>query len=395
MSAAVAEGNQPAPELRLVWEPLEIGSTRVKNRIMMTAQTTLFGRDNVLGDRHIEFFRERAKGGAALFITEQQAGHRISKGSFFEGCSAWEKRAIPQYAKLADAVHEHGARQFVQLFGCGVHDKGTMIMDEWHPLWGVSKMPSIVHHEMPMVMEQEHVGDVVKGFAESALNVKVAGCDGVELHAAHSYLLGQFLSPAFNDRTDRYGGSVRGRCQVILEIGEAVRALVGDDFTVGVRLSFDEFMGDAGITPDQSEEQLEVLSTSGFFDFFNISGGGYYTLHRAVSPMNIENGFMLPFARRAKAVVGNRAKVFAVGPDHRPATGGARACRRRHRHGRDDARADGRAAPDQEDPRGPAEGDPPLHGRQRVRSPPLRQPPGHLRGQPERRPRGHAGAARR
>ncbi|MDE0051659.1 MAG: FAD-dependent oxidoreductase [Rhodospirillales bacterium] len=313
MSAAAAEGSQPAPELRLVWEPLEIGSTRVKNRIMMTAQTTLFGRDNVLGDRHIEFFRERAKGGAALFITEQQAGHRISKGSFFEGCSAWEKRAIPQYAKLAEAVHEHGARQFVQLFGCGVHDKGTMIMDEWHPLWGVSKMPSIVHHEMPMVMEQEHVDDVVKGFAESALNVKVAGCDGVELHAAHSYLLGQFLSPAFNDRTDRYGGSVRDRCQVILEIGEAVRTLVGDDFTVGVRLSFDEFMGDAGITPDQSEEQLEVLSTSGFFDFFNISGGGYYTLHRAVSPMNIENGFMLPFAKRAKAVVGNRAKVFAVG----------------------------------------------------------------------------------
>ena len=313
MSAAAAEGNQSAPELRLVWEPLEIGSTRVKNRIMMTAQTTLLGRDNVLGDRHIEFFRERAKGGAALFITEQQAGHRISKGSFFEGCSAWEKRAIPQYARLADAVHEHGARQFIQLFGCGVHDKGTMIMDEWHPLWGVSKMPSIVHHEMPMVMEQEHVDDVVKGFGESALNVKVAGCDGVELHAAHSYLLGQFLSPAFNDRTDRYGGSVRKRCQVLLEIGEAVRAQVGDNFTVGVRLSFDEFMGDAGITADQTEEQLEVLSTSGLFDFFNISGGGYYTLHRAVAPMNVENGFMLPFAKRAKAVVGNRAKVFTVG----------------------------------------------------------------------------------
>ena len=313
MSAAAVEREQSASELRLVWEPLEIGSTRVKNRIMMTAQTTLYGRDNVLGDRHIEFFRERAKGGAALFITEQQAGHRISKGSFSEGCSAWEKRAIPQYAKLADAVHEHGARQFVQLFGCGVHDKGTMIMDEWHPLWGVSKLPSIVHHEIPLVMEQEHVDDVVKGFGESALNVKVAGCDGVELHAAHSYLLGQFLSPAFNDRTDRYGGSVRNRCQVLLEIGESIRARVGDSFTVGVRLSFDEFMGDAGITPDQTEEQLEILSTSGFFDFFNISGGGYYSLHRAVSPMDVQHGFMIPFAKRAKAVVGNRAKVFVVG----------------------------------------------------------------------------------
>ena len=313
MSAAAVEENQSASGLRLVWEPLEIGSTRVKNRIMMTAQTTLFGKDNVLGDRHIEFFRERAKGGAALFITEQQAGHRISKGSFFEGCSAWEKRAIPQYAKLADAVHEHGARQFVQLFGCGVHDKGTMIMDEWHPLWGVSKLPSIVHHEVPLVMEQEHIDDVVKEFGESALNVKVAGCDGVELHAAHSYLLGQFLSPVYNDRTDRYGGSVRNRCQILLEIGESVRAQVGNSFTVGVRLSFDEFLGEAGITPDQAEEQLEVLSTSGLFDFFNISGGSYYTLHHAVAPMDVKNGFMVPFAKRAKAVVGNRAKVFVVG----------------------------------------------------------------------------------
>ena len=313
MSVAAVEREQSGSALKLVWEPLEIGTTRVKNRIMMTAQTTLYGKDNILGDRHIEFFRERAKGGAALFITEQQAGHRIGKGSFVEGCSAWEKRAIPQYAKLADAVHEHGARQFVQLFGCGVHDKGTMIMDEWHPLWGVSKLPSIVHHEIPMVMEQEHIDDVVREFGESALNVKVAGCDGVELHSAHSYLLGQFLSPAFNDRSDRYGGSVRKRCQVLLEIGESVRAHVGDAFTVGVRLSFDEFMGDAGITPDQTEEQLEILSTSGLFDFFNISGGGYYTLHRAVPPMDVEHGFMVPFAKRAKAVVGNRAKVFVVG----------------------------------------------------------------------------------
>ena len=311
MSTTAAEGK--GSELRLVWEPLEIGSTRVKNRIMMTAQTTLFGKDNILGDRHIEFFRERAKGGAALFITEQQAGHRIGKGSFVEGCSAWEKRAIPQYAKLADAVHEHGARQFVQLFGCGVHDKGTMIMDEWHPLWGVSKLPSIVHHEIPLVMEQEHIDDVVREFGEAALNVKVAGCDGVELHAAHSYLLGQFLSPLHNDRTDRYGGSVRNRCQILLEIGESVRAQVGDGFTVGVRLSFDEFLGEAGITPDQAEEQLEILSTTGLFDFFNISGGGYYTLHHAVAPMDVKNGFMLPFAKRAKAVVGNRAKVFVVG----------------------------------------------------------------------------------
>jgi 2,4-dienoyl-CoA reductase-like NADH-dependent reductase (Old Yellow Enzyme family) len=310
--AAAAETTQ-ANDLQLVWQPLDIGPTRVKNRIMMTAQTTLYGKDNILGDRHVEYYRERAKGGAALFICEQQAAHRVSKGSFYDGCSAWEKRAIPQYEKLANAVHEHGARQFIQLFGCGVHDKGTMIMDEWHPLWGVSSLPSVVHNEIPLVMQQEHIDEVIAGFGQSALNVMVSGCDGVELHAAHSYLLGQFLSPVYNDRTDRYGGSVRNRCQILLEIGEAIRAQIGDAITVGVRLSFDEFLGDAGITPDQAEEQIEILSASGYFDFFNISGGSYHTLHHSVAPMDRERGYMIPFAKRAKAVIGNRAKVFIVG----------------------------------------------------------------------------------
>ena len=299
--------------LEKIWQPLTIGSTQVRNRIMMTAQSASFGKDNLISDRHIEYYRERAKGGAALFICEQQGAHRFSKGSFYEGCTAWEPRAIPQYAKLAEAVHEHGARQFAQLFGCGVHDKGTTIMDEWHPLWGVSKIPSFTHREIPMVMEQEHIDDIVAGFAQSALNVQVSGIDGIELHAAHSYLLGQFLSRVYNKRDDRYGGSVANRSRVILEIGEAIRAKVGADYTIGVRLSFDEFMGEAGITPEETEEVLEILASSGLFHFFNISGGGYHTLHMAVPTMNVEHGYMVDFARRAKNVVGERAHVFTVG----------------------------------------------------------------------------------
>ncbi len=299
--------------LRQVWEPLEIGPTRVRNRIMMTAMGVFYGENNLLSDRHIAFYRERARGGLGLMITEQQAGHRFSKGSFHDGCTAWEKRVIPQYEKLADAVHAEGAKQFVQLFGCGVHDKGTTIFDEWHPLWGVSAIPSIVHREIPMVMDEAAIADVVKGFGESALNVKVAGLDGVELHAAHSYLLGQFLSPTYNDRTDRYGGSPVKRAQILIELGEEVRRRVGDDITVGVRISYDEFMGEAGTTPAQAEEQLEALSATGLFDYFNISGGAYHTLHMAVAPMQVEHGHMTGFAKRAKAVVGNRAKVFTVG----------------------------------------------------------------------------------
>ena len=300
-------------ELKHIWQPLDIGPTRVKHRIMMTAQTIQYSDDHILGDRHIAFYRERAMGGAALLITEQQAAHHISKGSFYLGCTAHDKRAVAQYAKLADAVHEHGCKQFVQLFAAGVHDKGTVIFDEWHPLWGVSRTPSIVHREVPMEMEKEHILDIIKAYGESALNVKTSGLDGVEIHGAHSYLIGQFFSRAYNKRTDEYGGSVENRARFAIEAAESVREQVGDDITVGIRLSFDEFLGDGGITVEESEETVAHLAATGLFDYFNISGGGYHTLFMAVPPMNMPDGPFIPFAEKTKEIVGHRAKVFIVG----------------------------------------------------------------------------------
>lgn len=312
MSAATENKVDPR-ELQHVWEPIEIGNVTIKHRVVSTATTLLYAEDNILGDRHVSYYRERARGGSGLMITEQQAGHPISKGSFHAGCTAHDPRAIPQYAKLADAAHEFGATQFVQLYGTGVHDKGTMIVDEWHPLWAASRVPSPVHHEIPLEMQQEHIDDLVAAFAQSAANVQIAGIDGIEVSAAHSYLLGQFLSPAYNRRTDAYGGSPRKRAQLILEIADAIRSRVGPDFPFGLRMSFDEFLGDGGITQDQAAEQLEILAESGYFHFFNISGGAYQTLFMTVGPMTVPEGFMIPFGKKAKEIVGDRAKVFVCG----------------------------------------------------------------------------------
>jgi 2,4-dienoyl-CoA reductase-like NADH-dependent reductase (Old Yellow Enzyme family) len=303
----------PEQELQRLWEPLDIGPTRVKHRVMYTAQTMGYGENHLISDRHIAFYRERARGGVALMVTEQQAGHPISKGSFLRGCTAHDKGAVPQFAKLADAIHEFGAKQFVQLFGAGVHDKGTTIYDEWHPLWAASRITSIVHHEVPMVMGQAEIDDVASAFGESALNVKTGGLDGVEIHGAHSYLLAQFLSPAYNKRDDTYGGSIRNRCRFPIEVAESIRRAVDGDITVGIRLSFDEYMGDAGITGEQTEEIVEVLVGTDLFDYFSISCGGYHTFHRTVSPMQIPQGFLEEAGKKVKAIVGDRAKVFLVG----------------------------------------------------------------------------------
>jgi len=300
-------------DLKHVWTPLTIGTTTVKHRIMVTGHTQLYGKDETISDRHIAYYRERAKGGAALLTLEQQAVHQAGM-NYHAGCIAWDPRVIPQYEKLANAVHEFGCKQFVQLFASGAQGKGTMYIDRWRPLWAASRIPSAIYNETPLAMEQVHVDQIVTHFGLSARNAKVADLDGVEIHAAHSQLIGEFLSPAFNKRTDRYGGSVRNRCQIVIEIGKEIRRQVGSDYTVGVRLSFDEFLGDCGITPEQTEEQLEILAATGYFDFFNISGGGYHALHVAVAPMgSVEEGFMTPFGKRAKAVVGDRAKVCIVG----------------------------------------------------------------------------------
>ena len=164
-----------------------------------------------------------------------------------------------------------------------------------------------------MEMEKEHIVDIVKGHGESARNVMTAGLDGVEIHGAHGYLVGQFLSGVYNKRTDEYGGSVANSCRLAREIGESMRDQVGDAITLGLRLSLDEFVGEGGITQKVGEEQLDTIAASGLYDYFSISGGGYHSMHNAVAPMHGRDGFMIPFGERAKEIVGHRAKIFIVG----------------------------------------------------------------------------------
>jgi len=305
-------------ELSRVWEPIKVGGLTLNNRILQPAHSSQHGdpRDQVFSDRQIAYYRERAKGGVALGITETVAAARSAVGSFYNIVDVFNERCIPSMEALADAVHEYDGRVFVQLASMGVHDRGKMFIDRNKPIWGASRIPSLIHNEIPLVMGSEEIAELVHDFGVSASNVKRGGLDGVEIHGAHSYGLSQFMSPTYNKRSDAYGGSPTKRCRLVLEVAEEVRRNIGDDFVVGVRLSWDEFMGpEGGITPEQSEEQLEVLADSGLFDYFSITAGGYHTIHLALAGMmNAEpEGWLAPYSKRAKEIVGERAKVFVVG----------------------------------------------------------------------------------
>lgn len=136
---------------------------------MVTGHTQLYGQDAIISERHVDYYRERARGGAAFLVLEQQAVHSAGM-NYYAGCGAWERRVIPQYEKLAEAIHHYGSKQFVQLFACGAQGRGTMYIDHWQPLWAASRDPSVVYNETPMVMEQEQIDEIIKGFGESAIN---------------------------------------------------------------------------------------------------------------------------------------------------------------------------------------------------------------------------------
>lgn len=302
----------PFPHL---WQPLAIGRTAVKNRVMITGHTLLYGEGGLVSDRHVAYFAERARGGAGLIVIEQQAAHPSGR-NYLQGCTAYDPAIVPSYARLAEAVHVHGAKVFAQLFCGGAQGQGTMYIDNWRPLLAPSAVASTQFQELPAAMEEADIDSVVAGFVRSAEHVRDGGLDGIEIHAAHSQLLGAFLSPAFNRRTDGYGGSLENRCRIVLEIGTAIRRALGTSLTMGLRLSASEFLPKgAGITEEQAEQQVDLFARSGVFDFFDVSGGGYFAKHVSVTPMTSDQpeGFLAPAAKRLKAVAGNRAKVFVVG----------------------------------------------------------------------------------
>ncbi len=304
----------------VIFTPLQVGATTLKNRILLSPHRQAYGEDNQPTERMIAYWVERAKGGVALVSGESTSvSRRLARASAESGPSgwrltAWEERVIPAFARLADAVHAHDCRIFMEFSTFGVNQAAQSDFDDWHPPGGPSAVPSPGGTVIPQVMDQVSIDELVEDYGRSAANMQRAGIDGVEVHAAHGYLPMQFLSPAFNKRTDRYGGSPRRCAQLLVEIGEEIRRQVGSAYTVGMRFSFDEYIGSAGVTPELAEEYLDILAATGLYDFFSVSSGSYHSFHYAVPPMGTApEAFLADYGRRAKAAVGGRAKIFLAG----------------------------------------------------------------------------------
>lgn len=290
-----------------LFTPAEIGTMRLKNRIVMPAIHTAFGsEDGLVTERLTKYYEERAKGGAGLIIVEFSCVDRRGRSSPFQLMIDNDK-AIPGLKKLAKAIKLHGAKAAIQLQHGGV--KATAKITRTQPV-GPYVFPgySAGIGPPPRALTIEEINDLVLAFGEAARRAKEAGFDAIELQCAHSYLIDQFMSPRFNKRMDAYGGSIENRARFACEIIECIRGKVGVDYPIICRITGDEYV-DGGITLEDAKLTANLLIKSGA-DSLDVSVGISDNMV-STPPMSFPYGCFVHLAYGIKEAVD--APVIAVG----------------------------------------------------------------------------------
>lgn len=281
-----------------LFTPGNIGCLRIKNRIVMTAMgVCLSGADGQATPEIIKYYEARAKGGAGLIITEiTRIDDDLGKGMPHQ-LGATDMKQIAPLQQLADTVHSYGAKIFLQLQHPG--KEGMIQLAGGRPLLAPSAIPNS-KGIMPRELTTEEVQGLVKKFITGAVIARAGGADGVEIHAAHGYLVNQFLSPRHNTRTDRYGGSFENRLRFAVEIVSGIKAAC-PGFPVSVRISADEFMPD-GNNLEAGVRIAQAMEAAGA-DAINVSNGLHESGVTIMEPYAYPQGWKKHLAKAVKAAV--------------------------------------------------------------------------------------------
>jgi mycofactocin system FadH/OYE family oxidoreductase 2 len=281
-----------------LFEPLDIGSVHVKNRIIFGPHTTEFGRDDLPTQRHVDYYAERARGGAGLIITESTYIHPSARSKPNSVLSC-DPRCVPIFSQLADEVHRHGSKVVGQLSHRG---RQMTSMHSRMPVWGVSPMPCPTNRELPKPVREPEITELLDGYRTAASHYRQSGYDGVEIHAGHGYLIQQFWSPWTNVRSDRWGGSLANRLRFSSQVIESVRAGVSEGMAVGMRVSADELV-QGGLELDDMIEIAKELTKDGALDYLSVSIGTHSSVHVMIGDMSLPQGYVVPLAARMRQEV--------------------------------------------------------------------------------------------
>lgn len=269
-----------------VLSPITIGGRTIKNRVVRTAHGTNLG-DGALSEALVAYHEVRARGGVGLTILEASSVHRTGPMTLH----AWDDSVIPRYQRLMDLVTPHGMTVFSQINHMGFYQGPP-----WARPWSASEIPLPMTGMTAHAMTVEEISEVVDAFAQAARRAVEGGLHGVEVHAAHNFLIQQFISPTTNRRDDAYGGPFENRMRFYLETLRAVRQAVGPDFIVGTRVGPHNFPG--GLNVDEHVEIVNRVLQEGVIDYLNVSHGSSNNSHKIIGGMHEDTGYELPFSEQ-------------------------------------------------------------------------------------------------
>ena len=285
-----------------LFSPIRVGEQTLENRIVFSPHATGFAVERHISEQHVAYYEARARGGAALIISEQQTVHPA--GSLAKWLSAEDDGCIPHLARLSETIRGYGVVHFAQLMFPGRvtqfrHDGMRL------PFYAVCDLPDERNRQVPREMPVALVREVIEAFGDAGRRMQQAGVQGVEIVSAFSYLPSQFLNPRTNQRDDEFGGSFENRLRFIRGVFADIRQKCGPAFVIGARLPADEMDYD-GLTNDEMVEICAVLESDGVADYFNL-GSGSDTASTgwaaAVPPAAFEAGFLARAAGNIKARV--------------------------------------------------------------------------------------------
>lgn len=282
--------------LKHLFSPVQIGRMRAKNRLLMSAMSINFGVDEngYVTDQLTGYLAERAKGGAGMILVGGGGVHPT--GLELPGLPAlWDDACIPALKKMVDAVKAYNTCFGVQLMHGGrqsYHDRKV----------APSPIPApAVVKGIPKELTLAEIAELVASFGDAARRCRDAGFDFVEVHGAHGYLINQFLALNSNQRKDRYGGSFENRIRFFLDLLADIKAKVGADFPVGLRINGEDYI-DGGWTLNDALRLAPILEKQGA-DYLHVSAGVYGSKQLTIPSMYVAHGCFVDLAEAVKQVV--------------------------------------------------------------------------------------------
>lgn len=254
--------------MKNIFDKTNLANLPLKNRLFRSAVWENLADNGHMTKELFKVYEDLAKGGVGTIITSftTVSADDLPAPNML---GIYDDSFIDEYTSLTEMVHSYDTKIFMQIVAGG--SQGNYNASTGKTIYGPSSHKNIITGIEAVEMTEDKISQVVEEFKNAAVRAKESGFDGVEIHAAHGYLLSQFLNPFYNKRTDDYGGEADGRARILFDVYLSIREAVGDDFIVGMKINCDDFT-ENGLNFGESTWICERLAMMGL-DFIEVSGG--------------------------------------------------------------------------------------------------------------------------